>query len=78
MSIADGHEPDAATSYAEARQRKLRRTLLSYGVLTRERLFEAAHAETWNVPFERVLRRAVRAGRVRQLTGDLFEAGPER
>src|SRR4051794_6937778 len=73
MSAAIGHEPDPAYTYAVARQRKLRRTLESYGALTREDLLEAAHAAHWHVPFDVVLRRAVAAGRVRELSGDLFE-----
>jgi hypothetical protein len=78
MSVAQGHDPDPADSYSVARQRKLRRTLESYGILTRDRLREAAHADVWSVPFERALGRAVRAGRIRRLSRDLYEAGPER
>ena len=77
MTYLAGSDPDAAYSYTIARQRKLRRTLETYGVLTREGLRDAAHAECWHVPFDLALERAVRAGRVRQLTRDLFEAGPE-
>ena len=79
MSVAAGHDPEPSSTYAVARQRKLRRTLESHGgVLTRERLCEAAHAERWHVSFDYALRRAVQAGRVRRLSDDLFEAGPER
>jgi hypothetical protein len=77
MTVVAGHDSEAARSYALARQRKLRRTLESYGVLTREGLREAVHADCWHVPFDVALERAVRSGRVRQLTDDLFEAGPE-
>jgi hypothetical protein len=56
----------------------LRRTLESYGILTRDRLREAAHAGVWGVPFKRVLARAVRAGRIRRLSRDLYEPGPKR
>ncbi len=78
MSVADGQHPDPAESYTVARQRALRRTLEAYGVLTREHLREAAHARCWSVPFETALQRAVRSGRVRQLSSDLFEPGPKR
>lgn len=77
MTIADGHQPDNSPNYAIARQRKLRRTLETFGVLTREGLRDACHAEGWEVAFETALARAVKAGRVRELTPDLFEAGPE-
>jgi hypothetical protein len=77
MSVADGHPPEPAPSYTVARQRKLRRTLESYGPLTHDGLFEAAHAKTWRVPFEVALQRAVSSRRVRHLGADLFEAGPE-
>jgi hypothetical protein len=76
MTAAAGHDADVAHSYALARQRKLRRTLESYGVLTRDDLREAVHADFWSVPFPIVLERAVQAGRVRQLSDKLFEAGP--
>ena len=65
-------------SHTVARQRKLRRTLQSYGVLTRERLREAAGAESWRTPFELTLKRAIGARRIRRLSEDLYEAGPER
>jgi hypothetical protein len=77
MTVADGQSPARASSYVIARQRKLRRTLETYGPLTQEHLCEAAHASTWRVPFEVTLRRAVQAQRVRQMGSDLFEAGPE-
>ena len=67
-----------ADSYTLARRRKLRRTLKSQrGVLTRDELREVAHADRWHVPFGVALERAVGAGRVRELTDALFEAGPE-
>jgi hypothetical protein len=78
MSTVHEHEADCARSYTEARQRKLRRILETYGVLTREHLRELAHADRWRVPFDVALARAVRSGRVRRLTRDLFEAGPKR
>jgi hypothetical protein len=77
MTTMSGHEPPASPSHAVARQRRLRRILESYGVLTVERLREFAHADRWEVPFELTLKRATRAGRVRRLAEDLYEAGPE-
>jgi hypothetical protein len=54
MSVAAGHDPDPSPSYAVARQRNLRRTLESHGgVLTRERLYEAAHADLFEAGTER-------------------------
>lgn len=78
MTVAGEHQLDPAPSRAVARQRALRHTLEAYGVLTREHLREAAHARRWNVPFDVALRPAVRSGRVRQLTRDLFETDPKR
>lgn len=77
MAKAGDHPPLGSHSHSEARQRELRRTLQSYGVLTRERLREAAGAESWRTPFELTLKRAIAANRVRRLYGDLYEAGPE-
>ena len=78
MTMAADHQPPASRSHTEARHRKLQRTLQTYGVLTGERLREAAGAEAWRTPFELALKRAIRARRVRRLSGDLYEAGPER
>ncbi len=78
MTVVAGYRPDPADSYAVARQRRLRQILLSYGVLTRDRLREAAHADGWEVPFDVALERAVLAGRVRALSESLFAAGHER
>jgi hypothetical protein len=78
MTMAHDDQPLGSRSHAEARQRKLQRTLQSYGVLTGERLREAAGAESWRTPFELTLKRAISAGRVRRLSEDLYEAGPER
>lgn len=77
MSAASGNHPAPTRRYTVARQRKLRRLLETYGVLTRDHLREAAHARGWDVPFDVALRRAVHSGRVRQLSRDLFEAGPK-
>lgn len=77
MTATSGHEPPASPSHGVARQRRLRRTLESYGVLTGERLRELSHAELWEVPFELTLKRAEHAGRVQRLAEDLYEAGPE-
>jgi hypothetical protein len=78
MSVAAGFEPAASRSYSVARQRRLRRLLETYGVLTGARLRELAAADGWHVPYELTLKRALAAGRVRRLAADLYEAGPER
>jgi len=78
MSVAGDHDPQPSRSYTVARQRRLRRVLQSYGILTRERLRDAAGANAWRVPFELTLLRAVRAGRVRRLGRDFYKAGSER
>ena len=67
-----------ARSVIGARQRCLQRTLERYGVLTRSSLRDLTGASRWQVPFDVVLRRSIRAGRVRALGADLFEAGDGR
>jgi bisphosphoglycerate-independent phosphoglycerate mutase (AlkP superfamily) len=71
-------ETTAGRSYAIARQRRLQRVLETYGVLTTERLRELSGAESWHVPIELTLKRALAAERVRRLSADLYEAGPGR
>jgi hypothetical protein len=78
MSATSGHGLIVAHSHAIARQRKLRRILESYGVLTGSDLCAVAHASAWSVPFTTVLDNAVRSGRVRRLSADLYEAGKRR
>jgi hypothetical protein len=73
-----GHGLIVAHTHAIARQRKLRRILESHGVLTRRDLCAFAHAATWSVPFDVVLENAVRSGRVRRLSAELYEAGVRR
>jgi hypothetical protein len=70
-----GHGSDGASSSIDARQRRLRHVLEGYGVLTRRNLRELCHADGWEVPFDVVLTRAVRCGRIKQLSDDLFELG---
>lgn len=77
MTKTSGHELPASPSHVVARQRRLRRILETYGVLTAERLREFSHADVWEVPFELTLKRAQSSGRVRRLGEDLYEAGPE-
>jgi hypothetical protein len=77
MSATSGHGLRTAGSSTLARQVRLRRTLESYGVLTRNRLYELAGASHWRVTFDVALERAIEAGRVRRLGADLYEAGPE-
>lgn len=76
MSATSGDNLIRSRSCADARQRRLRRTLQTHGVLTREGLYDLSHAENWRVPFGVALTRAIRAGRVRRLAADLYEAGP--
>ncbi len=78
MSATSGYGLSSSSSYAIARQRALQRTLEHHGVLTRHGLFELAHADNWNVPFDAALERAVAAGRVSRLDHDLYAAGPRR
>ncbi len=78
MSATSGHGLVVAPTHAIARQRKLRRILESYGVLTHADLRAFAHAAAWSVPFETVLDNAVRSGRVRRLSAGLYEAGLRR
>jgi hypothetical protein len=78
MSATSGHNLVTARSYTVARQRRLRAVLLGHRSLTRHALYELSHAEHWHVPFDVALRRAVRAGRVRRLTDDLYAAGRRR
>jgi hypothetical protein len=59
----------------DARQRRVRHVLQEYGVLTHDTLRDLCHADGWEVPFEVVLANAVRCGRVKRLSDELFEAG---
>jgi hypothetical protein len=65
----------ASINTTEARQRRVRHVLQEYGVLTHDTLRELCHADGWEVPFELVLTNAVRCGRVKQLSPELFEPG---
>jgi hypothetical protein len=76
MSAFSGHNLATARSTTVARQRRLQHVLEQYGVLTHDSLCELAGASHWSVPFDVVLHNAIRAGRVRRLSDDLFEAGP--
>jgi hypothetical protein len=76
MSSTDGMNFGSAATPTEARQRRIRHVLEGYGVLTHDNLRELCHADGWEVPFEVVLSRAVRRGQVKQLSAELFEAGP--
>jgi hypothetical protein len=76
MSATSGHQLATARSHTVARQRRLRRTLETYGVLTHDGLRDLVGARCWSTPFETVLSRAVRSGRVRRLGDDFYEAGP--
>ncbi|HET8755033.1 MAG TPA: hypothetical protein VFM58_03440 [Solirubrobacteraceae bacterium] len=78
MSATSGHNLVVARSHAIARQRKLRRILESYGVLTHDALQALARGRSWRVPFETVLERAVASGRVVRLPGGFYEAGRRR
>ena len=76
MSVQEGHPPHPAATHDAARVQCLERALHSYGALTRERLYELSGAGRWagGPPFDVVLHEALRAGRVRELGGVLFEA----
>ena len=70
MNASGSHARD----YYEAEVRQLMRALRGYGVLTRDRLYEAAGAESWNTgTFDGALAAAVRAGEIKRLDGDLYE-----
>jgi hypothetical protein len=64
-----------STTTTDARQRRVRHVLVEYGVLTHDTLRDLCHADGWEVPFEVVLANAVRCGRVKRLSDELFEAG---
>ena len=76
MSATSGHNLIHARSCASARQQHLQRVLERYGILTRSSLTELAGAESWRTPLSVVLDAAVRSGRVRRLSRDLY--GPPR
>lgn len=52
--------------------------LETYGPLTKSGLHELVGPEGWHVPFDIVLHRAIRAGRIRRLGDELYEVGPTR
>lgn len=63
-----------AHSRADAEVEELVRTLGGFGVLTYERLKEFSGGEHWSEPaFDAVLREAVRTGRIRKLSDELYE-----
>jgi len=56
----------------------LLRALQSYGVLTREELFERSGARHWrDQSFRAALRRGVAEGIIKELDADLFELGDD-
>lgn len=64
---------------SQAEVHRIEHFLRSYGVLTRGRLAELCGADRWHDPagFDGALLAAVRAGRVRALTDQLYELAPE-
>ena len=64
-----------STTTTDARQRRIRHVLQEYGCLTHDTLRNLCHADGWEVPFEVVLTNAVRSGRVKRLSDELFEPG---
>jgi hypothetical protein len=59
----------------EAEIAELARVLQSYGVLTRDYLEELSGARHWSdATFDAVLNDGVRAGRIKRLGGDPYEA----
>lgn len=75
MSAQEGHPHPAATSYHDAEVLRIERVLASYGgTLTRNALREFCGAGNWrDTSFDAALHDAVRAGRIRQLTPELYE-----
>jgi hypothetical protein len=72
----DGKKGRVARSEPEVDD--LIRILRRYGVLTRKDLFERSRAQHWaGQSFEGALRLGVAEGSIRQLGGDLFEAGED-
>ncbi len=64
-------------SHTDAGIEEIVRVLRARGVLTRARLADAVDAAGWpERMFEDTLRRAVGQGRVRRLTDELLEIGP--
>jgi hypothetical protein len=78
MSAQEGRPPHPATTHDAARIQCLERALHTYGVLTHERLYKLSGADHWvgGPSFDAVLHEALRARRVRDLGGVLFEAAP--
>ena len=65
-----------AHSQFDAEVEMLVRALRSYGVLTRDRLAEAAHADHWTGPiFEMALAQGVAERRIKRLGDGLYELG---
>lgn len=72
---------DHAHTRHEAEIAELTRALRNYGVLTRDYLEELSGARRWSgATFDAALYDGIRAGRIKPLGGDLYEAAvqPER
>jgi len=75
MSAQEGHPHPTAHSRHEAEIARLEHVLISYGTLTQERLCELSGAESWREgSFHGALHDAVVAGRIRQLTDELYSS----
>ena len=71
---SDGSHARRAHSRGDAEVETIVTTLRSYGVLTRARLAALCRAGHWSEPgFRRALALAVSSGRVRPLSGELYE-----
>jgi hypothetical protein len=76
MTSGGGKDDDLLGSDPELAD--LVRTLRSYGVLTRAALLEHSGARHWSDQgFNAALRRGVAEGIIKELSGSLFEVGPD-
>jgi hypothetical protein len=79
MSEQRGHPHPAATTYHDAEVLRIEHVLASYGgTLTRDTLREFCGADAWrDTSFDAALHDAVRAGRIKELTPELYRTGDD-
>jgi hypothetical protein len=76
MMSGGGKDDDLLASDPELAD--LVRTLRSYGVLTRAELLEHSGARHWSHQgFNAALRQGIARGTIKELSGGLFEVGPD-